>query len=222
MFQEEEDDFGFGGDAEGWAPGAGAAAGVDLQIVQAVEAVGEGAVDAGDEEAPRPDLALMRVAGELEGDAGLLGDGEVHGAVGEEDAGVMGVQVSLAEDGAQFGGVAGFGIVHADDLKAVEDHFFVVQDAKSHVLRRVQVHGPLLEFVVISGDVKDAARGGIVAPRGDEFVDLEGGAVEHVAADEDGIGFQGTEARNDVTEKIGAKDSAEMQIGDEGNGVTAP
>ena len=65
-FEMYEDDFGGGAYAEGRAPGAGAAGGVDQEITEALEAVGVGAEDARSEPGEGEYLAAVGVAGELE------------------------------------------------------------------------------------------------------------------------------------------------------------
>src|SRR5215468_10492029 len=57
LFEMNQDDFGGGADAQGRAPGAGAARGVDKQVTEALEAVGVGAKDARGEPGERKDLA---------------------------------------------------------------------------------------------------------------------------------------------------------------------
>ena len=79
LLEVEEDDFGDGAEAQWRTPGAGAAGGKDLQIAEAAEIIGPGAIEAGDEGSRRHHRGKA-VASERVGqvqqpdDVGLVGD----------------------------------------------------------------------------------------------------------------------------------------------------
>ena len=82
LFELQDYNFGIGAEAQWWAPSAGAAGREDLHFADAAEAVNELAINAASHPAPGNELADMGVAGELERNAGSLGNMRTVGSVG--------------------------------------------------------------------------------------------------------------------------------------------
>src|ERR1700722_18736704 len=133
LFELNQHDFGGGADAEGWAPGAGAAGGVDQEIAEALESVGVCAEDARGEPGEGKNLAAVGVTGKLQRDALLFGDGQRVRNVREQDAGARAVEIGVGEDGAEALGIRGVVIGDAEDLQAVEINGFVVEDTDAGI-----------------------------------------------------------------------------------------
>ena len=83
----------------------------------------------------------MGVAGELEEDAALFGNGKAVGNVGEEDAGAGGIQVGVGQNGTEAFGVGGIVIGDAENLEAVEINGFVMEDADTGFADGVEILG---------------------------------------------------------------------------------
>lgn len=74
-------------------------------------------------------MSQVGVAGDLEPDAGGLGDRDVIWSVGQQDAGAIAVDADLVEHRAEVLGVSRVAIRDADDLQAIDFRFFVIEDA---------------------------------------------------------------------------------------------
>ena len=90
-----------GPDAHGRAPGAGAGGGVDLELAELLQAVGELAECAAREPREWEHLAAVGVARELETDAGSLHNRQAAGHVIEQDAGLAVTQMQIFQKGLQ-------------------------------------------------------------------------------------------------------------------------
>ena len=81
----------------------------------------------------------MRVAGKLQRDSGALRDGELVGSMNEQDAGLLAIDGGVGENFVQAIGMSRVAVMYADDLHAVYDNFFVIQQTKTRFSDGFQV-----------------------------------------------------------------------------------
>ena len=137
----------------------------------------------------------MRVAGNLEADAGGFGDGNVVGSVGQQDAGAVAVDADFVEDRAEVLCVGRVFVGHANDLQAVNFGFLVVEDTHATGANGVDVLGRVAKLFVIPFHEKCAELGLELVERRCGVFGVYGGAVVHVAGDPDDVGFEAIDAR---------------------------
>jgi hypothetical protein len=125
--------------AHGRTPGAGAASRVDQEAAETFQPIHELAVDARGDPGPREELTTVRVPGKLQGDALLFRDLQLIGSVREQNAGALGVERSLPQNGAESLGMNQSAMVHTDQVQAVEGYLFVVQYTNTGRPDRVEV-----------------------------------------------------------------------------------
>src|SRR5258708_2052436 len=126
-----QDEFRSGAKSHGGTPRAGAARGVDQETAETFQPVHERSVNARSDPGPREELAPVRVPGKLQGDALLFRDLQLIGSVREQNAGALGVERSLPQNGAESLGMNKSAMVHADQVQAVKGYLFVVQHANT-------------------------------------------------------------------------------------------
>ena len=75
----------------------------------------------------------------------------------------------------------------ADDLQAIDRHFFVVEDAYARVFDRVEVLCGIGKLLVISQDEECSQRSRQPRPGLGKLAHSRDGSVIHVAGDEDDV-----------------------------------
>src|SRR5216684_4637868 len=124
--------------SHGRTPRAGAARGVDQETAETSQPIHERSVDASGDPGPREELTPVRVPGKLQGDALLFRDPQLIGSVREQNAGALGVERSLPQNGAESLRMNKSAMVHTDQVQAVKRYLFVVQYANSGCPDRVE------------------------------------------------------------------------------------
>jgi len=79
------------------------------------------------------------MSGELETDSGFGGDGRTIRRMRKQNAGGLGIDCELGEDGTKMFSVRGVMVGHAQDLQAIGDNFFVLQDANACEAQGVKI-----------------------------------------------------------------------------------
>ena len=78
----------------------------------------------------------------------------------EQDAGPASIQIRLPQESAKLTWIAGFAVMHADDLQSANVKLLVVQNADAGALHGTDEFGAIGEFVVIAGDIINPGWGG--------------------------------------------------------------
>ena len=101
----------------------------------------------------------MGVARKLEADARSFDDGQPAGDVVQENAGLDRVKLESFKNGSQANWAGGVAIRHSQNLKVIDDHFFVAQDAYSGASKRSGiVRGAAILFVISGGEIDAEGR----------------------------------------------------------------
>ena len=162
------------------------------------------------------------MAGQLQGHAFLLGNREVQRLMRQQNAGPISIQSGTLQQCAEERRSVQFRVMHADDLQSIDFHFFVVQNPDPGALHGIEILGAVGEFLMIAGDKIDSRRGGKGLLRLDERIQIRLGPVKQIAADEHGISLQLLKFGDNAAGEPGAPGIAQMQIGHQRQGATAP
>ena len=111
---------------------------------------------------------------------------------------------------------------NAENLKAVDDYFFVAQDANAGFFQGGEEVGCISEFVVVAGGEIHAERRGKLLERCGQAVGIGFGAVKNIAGKEDYVRIESTRLGDDAFGKGGLIYMAEMQIANEQRAASSP
>ena len=164
----------------------------------------------------------MCVAGELQRDAGGIGNLHVRWPMGEQHAGAGAIDAERREVAAKRFGTVGLGVVQADDLQAADLDGFIVQHAHADPGECGEVGQRIAEFIVVTGDEVGAGGRGELRQGGHRLGDVDLGSVEEVAGDKHGGGIERLQAPDNALHEGRAADDADMHIAHHGDLATVP
>ena len=96
----------------------------------------------------------------------------------------------MGEGRTKMFGVRGVMVGHAQDLHAVDDDFFVLQDANAGEAQRVKISRLAAEQFVVSDD-KIRAEGSVqIFPWRSDFAGVDMGSIKEISGQENYIGLQ--------------------------------
>src|SRR3989442_4190645 len=122
-FEINQDEFRGCAKTHGRTPSTGAAGGVDQETAETLQPIYERSVDARGDPGPREELTPVRVPGKLQGYAFLFRDPQLLGSMRQQNARALGVERSLAQNGAEGLGMNKSAMVHTDQVQAIKDTF---------------------------------------------------------------------------------------------------
>jgi len=99
---------------------------------------------------PWPDLPAVGVAGKLQGNAFIRGNGKIRRAMREQDAGAASIQVRALQQRFEKSRIVCRSIVDTHDLQPIDFHLFVVQNADTGALHRIHELCAVIEFFEIA------------------------------------------------------------------------
>src|SRR5687768_850395 len=103
----------------------------------------------------------------------------------EKNAGVTAINFQLLQQCLKHSSAVRFGIVDPNNLQAVDDDLFVVENGYPDTGQRRKVRSTIMDLLVIAGHKISSGRRTEAGPRFNCSRDVQHGAVEHVPGNKD-------------------------------------
>ena len=223
--QRQVRDLGGLGQTHGRAPVAGAATHVDLRVAVAVQARQELLLQA-NEVAERPDLAAVRVSGDLQSDAERRRVEQRPRLVRQQHQ--LALRIASLQRArhrrrgreaavSMRGAIVDSAQIEAGIVFANRDPF-VAEHANAEPLKLAQPRVGARKVLVIAGNEEDAVARAQFGEWRDRVAQHADAAVDEIAGDRDDVGRERVGAVDDVLDDVAPDRRADVEIGDLGDG----